>query len=85
MEAALGRETDALALFASLAEAPYRYDFYQTLRRLECLFAEKPRWGTALRPADEPVRLGRIPICPSRPRRWRRSKEGKGRCRRGSR
>ncbi len=57
----MGRETDALAFFAELAEAPYRYDFYQTLRRLECLYDTKPRWGEALRPVDEPVRLGQDP------------------------
>ena len=61
MGAAVGRETDALAFFAALAESPYRYDFYQTLRRLECLYAGKPRWGEALRPVDEPVRLGQDP------------------------
>jgi type VI secretion system protein ImpH len=61
MGAAMGRETDALALFAALAEAPHRYDFYQTLRRLECLYDSKPRWGEALRPIDEPVRLGQDP------------------------
>src|ERR1700674_4437484 len=57
----VGRETDALAFFAALAESPYRYDFYQTLRRLECLYDPKPRWGEALRPVDEPVRLGQDP------------------------
>jgi len=57
----MGRETDALAFFAALAEAPYRYDFYQTLRRIECLHGAKPRWGEALRPVDEPVRLGQDP------------------------
>ena len=61
MGAAVGRETDALAFFAALAEAPYRHDFYQTLRRLECLHDGKPRWGEALRPIDEPVRLGQDP------------------------
>jgi type VI secretion system protein ImpH len=61
MGAPVGRETDALAFFAALSEAPYRYDFYQTLRRLECLHDGKPRWGTALRPIDEPVRLGQDP------------------------
>jgi type VI secretion system protein ImpH len=61
MAAAVGRETDALAFFAELAAAPYRHDFYQTLRRLECLYDEKPRWGRALRPVDEPVRLGQDP------------------------
>src|SRR5262249_19902028 len=58
---AAGRTTDALTFFAELAGAPYRYDFYQTLRRLECLYEEKPRWGRALRPIDEPVRLGQEP------------------------
>lgn len=55
------RTTDAVAFFAALADAPYRYDFYQTLRRLECLYSEKPRWGSALRPVDEPIRLGQDP------------------------
>jgi len=61
MGAAVGRETDALTFFAALAEAPYLYDFYQTLRRLECLFDRSPLWGEALRPIDEPVRLGQDP------------------------
>jgi type VI secretion system protein ImpH len=61
MGTAMGREADALAFFAELAAAPYQYDFYQTLRRLECLYAGKPRWGQALRPIDEPVRLGQDP------------------------
>ena len=61
MGAAVGREADAVALFAALSEAPYRHDFYQTLRRLECLYSSKPRWGRARRPVDEPVRLGQDP------------------------
>jgi type VI secretion system protein ImpH len=56
-----GRETDAVTFLQSLADAPYRFDFYQTLRRLECLHADKPRWGAALRPVDEPIRLGQDP------------------------
>jgi type VI secretion system protein ImpH len=61
MGANLGHETDALTFLAEVAREPYRYDFYHTLRRLECLYADKPRWGTALRPVDEPVRLGQDP------------------------
>ncbi|HEY6359562.1 MAG TPA: type VI secretion system baseplate subunit TssG [Vicinamibacterales bacterium] len=61
MGAAMGRETDALTFLASLAAVPYRHDFYQALRRLECLYPDKPRWGRALRPGDEPVRLGQEP------------------------
>jgi len=61
MGANMGHETDALNFLAEVSREPYRYDFYQTLRRLECLYAQKPRWGSALRPIDEPVRLGQEP------------------------
>ena len=61
MDAKLGHETDALTFLSDVAREPYRYDFYQTLRRLECLYGHKPRWGAALRPIDEPVRLGQDP------------------------
>ena len=46
MGATVGRETDALVFFAALADAPYRFDFYQTLRRLECLHAGQAALGT---------------------------------------
>ena len=42
----------------AMAAAAYRYDFYQALRLIENHFRDKPRLGTARRPADEPVRLG---------------------------
>src|SRR5215203_311267 len=61
MGTSVGREADALAFFTELARRPYRYDFYQTLRRLEGLYPDKPRWGEARRPGDEPVRLGQEP------------------------
>jgi len=57
----MGHKTDPVAFFSALAEAPYRYDFYQTLRQIECLSIDKPRWAQAVRPADEPVRLGQEP------------------------
>ena len=61
MGAAVGRETDTLAFLERLADAPYEYDFYQTLRRLECFYGDQPRWAEAHRPIDEPVRLGQDP------------------------
>jgi type VI secretion system protein ImpH len=61
MGAAVGREADALTFLAALEAAPHRYDFYQTLRRLECLYADRPRWGRARRPGDEPIRNGQDP------------------------
>jgi type VI secretion system protein ImpH len=61
MGAAVGRETDVVAFLARLGEAPHDYDFYQTLRRFECFYGDKPRWGEARRPIDEPIRLGQDP------------------------
>lgn len=52
---------DPVAFFAALARAPFAHDFYQSLRRVECLFPDRPRLGTAPRVADEPVRLGQEP------------------------
>jgi type VI secretion system protein ImpH len=46
-----------LDLFAALARAPWSFDFFQALRRLEGVFPDHPRLGKALRPVDEPVRL----------------------------
>jgi type VI secretion system protein ImpH len=40
-----------------LADAPYRFDFYQTLRHIECAHPHLPRLGEAVRPADEPIRV----------------------------
>ena len=61
MDADVGRETDSVDFLARLADVPYDYDFYQTLRRPECLYADAPRWGEAQRPINEPVRLGQDP------------------------
>lgn len=46
------------AWLARVAAQPYRYDFYQALRHLEAAHPELPRLGEAVRPADEPLRIG---------------------------
>jgi type VI secretion system protein ImpH len=51
----------AVALFEQLHQAPYKFDFYQALRRFECAFADKPRLGHSQRPVDDPIRLGQEP------------------------
>jgi type VI secretion system protein ImpH len=55
------RLTARAVFFRALAAAPYRYDFFQVLRRMEALFPNQPRLGAALRPKDEPVRLAQEP------------------------
>ena len=60
-----GRERELEAkraeLFRAVQAEPYRYDFFQVLRRIEALFPEKPRIGAALRPVDDPIRLAQEP------------------------
>ncbi len=46
------------ALLATIAREPWAWDFHQALRRIECAAPAAPRFGTALRPAEEPLRLG---------------------------
>lgn len=55
------RAFDRVTLFHSLHAHPTSYDFHAVMRRIESLARHMPRWGEALRPADEPVRLGQEP------------------------
>jgi len=52
---------DRINFFRALEEEPFRFDFFQAMRRIECLHADLPRLGTAMRPGDEPLRLGQEP------------------------
>jgi len=68
MEAASTRPTprqaapEALAaLFAAVEAAPYRFDFFALMRRVESLRPDSPRIGKALRPSQEALRLGQEP------------------------
>ena len=40
---------------------PWDYDYFAVLRRLEALAAPAPRWGHALLPGAEPLRVGQEP------------------------
>lgn len=44
-----------------LAKRVRRYDFFALMRRFECARRDLPRWGRALRPADEALRLEQEP------------------------
>lgn len=48
---------ERLRLLAELKAHPYRFDFYQALRRLEALRRDLPRIGRSLHAAEDPVRL----------------------------
>jgi type VI secretion system protein ImpH len=48
-------------LFAALQAAPREHDFFAVLRQVEALRPDLPRFGHALRPSQEPLRLGQEP------------------------
>lgn len=61
MVTAMGRTPDSLDFLDALSREPWAFDFFQVMRRLEALHSDMPRFGEALRPANEPVRLGQEP------------------------
>jgi type VI secretion system protein ImpH len=57
MAATDGHASARVELFAALAKAPWSFDLFQALRRIEGLFPELPRLGMGVRPSEEPVRV----------------------------
>jgi type VI secretion system protein ImpH len=49
------------ALLTHLVTAPWEHGFFQTLRRLEALYRDRPRFGRSVRPAQDAVRLAQEP------------------------
>lgn len=40
------------------ADSPWKYDYFAVMRRLEACVPASPRWGRALLPSAEPIRVG---------------------------
>ncbi|HEY1392419.1 MAG TPA: type VI secretion system baseplate subunit TssG [Methylibium sp.] len=55
------RQAAVQSLFGALQAAPHAHDFFALLRRIEALHPEAPRFGQALRPSQEALRLGQEP------------------------
>jgi type VI secretion system protein ImpH len=55
------REREQIRLLAALTREPWRFGFFHTLRRFDCLHPERPRIGASPRAADDPLRLGQKP------------------------
>lgn len=49
--------TTAHALVLQLQEEGPRFDFFNAVRRIECVYPEKPKVGTSTKPSDDPVRF----------------------------
>jgi type VI secretion system protein ImpH len=48
---------DPVVLEAALRARPESFEFFEAMRRLECAYPERPRFGHSIKPADDPVRL----------------------------
>jgi len=53
--------TRALELIRALEAEPYRFGFFQALRRLENEHRDRPRLGESTRASEDPIRLGQKP------------------------
>jgi type VI secretion system protein ImpH len=51
----------AVAWVGALQRAPYEFDVFQAIRRLECAFRDRARLGAGQHASDEPVRLAQEP------------------------
>jgi len=63
-ETARARAASWTRMMDALSRSAHQFDFFQALRRLEALHrdsADRPKFGEAQRPADEPLRLGQEP------------------------
>jgi type VI secretion system protein ImpH len=54
-------ETSALNFLTEVSEKPYRYGFFQTVRRINCFYDNKPLTGHSFRPVDDPIRFTQEP------------------------
>jgi len=55
-------ETSAVEFLNSVREKPYHYGFYQTVRKINCFYQDKPLTGHAFRPSDDPIRFTQEPF-----------------------
>jgi type VI secretion system protein ImpH len=49
--------TSAISFLTEVSEKPYRYGFFQTVRRINCYYQDKPLTGQAIKPNDDPIRF----------------------------
>lgn len=57
-----------LDLLSALQSEPERFEFFEALRRLDCLYSDQPRLGRSTKVAQDPVRLCQTPSLEFAPR-----------------
>ena len=56
-----GNKTKAVVFLQEIQQTPFRFGFFQTVRRINCYFGDSALTGTAYRPSEDPVRFGQTP------------------------
>lgn len=72
--------TQDLTLEQALKETPYKFGFFQAIRRLAVLYRDRPVVGKSARPSDDPIRLSQDPFldfAPSPLSEFRPGKDGR--------
>jgi type VI secretion system protein ImpH len=62
MAGAYGNSTESVELLREIKLEPYRYGFFQAVRRINCNFSDMAQTGTAFRPSEDPVRFTQVPF-----------------------
>lgn len=60
-DASQRKASEILALEKALHQQPYKFGYYQVLRRFECLYPQQAKIGTSLRPVNDALRLVQEP------------------------
>lgn len=61
MAGTYGNKTENVELLRDIKLEPYRFGFFQVVRRINSSFPDKAQTGKAFRPSDDPVRFTQIP------------------------
>ena len=67
------------AVIELLQSEPWRFDFFQAMRLIECQHTDKPRLGKSIKASDDPIRLAQaveMDFAPSALSAWEAGKEG---------
>lgn len=58
-----GNTTQDVSILRDMKLEPYRFGFFQAVRRINCAFPDMAPTGEAFRPSDDPVRFSQTPYC----------------------
>lgn len=56
-----GNKTDAVTFLKEIQQTPYRFGFYQAVRKINCHFKDMALTGMAFRPTEDAVRFAQTP------------------------